>query len=268
MRFAIRNLHASRVNLLMNDYAAGLPSPMAFLGLAESIGRDLGVEHWKARVLPILHSVNVSDGRTKPEMEPKSGTFTPIEIIEDLVGTVDVSLILDLPGCENANDVGSLLVCKRIAGGTIKTIKNKEVRVEPVAHDGSCLKSMPRGYAMVRPDEVERRLISSGDLKQMERIAKILFPEIWAPGHGWIVPVAVGHRLLEDPDTVPKRLRARSPDIPHVFVEPCVGIAELISVRNARLTGLDDDGMADRFWSWCSEGSHVLAHPAYHPHHS
>lgn len=267
MRFAIRNLQASRVNLLMNDYAAGLPSPMAFLGLAESIGRDLGVQHWKARVLPILHSVHVSDGRTKPEMEPKGGVFTPIEIIEDLVGTVDVSLILDLPGCENADDVGSLLLCKRIAGGTIAN-KDKELRVHDVAKDGTCLKGMPRGYAMVRPDEGERRLISSGDLGPIERIARILFPEVREPGRGWIVPVAVGHRLLEDPNTVPKRLRARSPDIPHVFVEPVVGIAELISVRNPRLTDLDDDDMADRFWRWSSEGSHILAHPAYRPHHA
>lgn len=265
MRFAIRNLRASRVNLLMNDYAAGLPSPMAFLGLAETLGRDLGVKPWAARILPILHSVHVSDGRTKPEMEPKSGDFTPIEIVEDLVGTVDVSLILDLPECENADDVGSRILCKRIAGGTIA---NKDLRVDVVARDGSCLKGLPRGYAMVRPDQVERRLISSGDLGQMERIARILFPEVREPGGGWIIPVAVGHRLLEDPGTVPKRLRARSPDIPHVFVEPCVGIAELISVRNARLTGLDEDGMADHFWGWSTEGSHILAHPAYHPHHA
>lgn len=260
MRFAIRNLRASRVNLLMNDYAAGLPSPMAFLGLAESIGRDLGVEHWKTRVLPILHSVHVSDGRTKPEMEAKGGAFSPIEIIEDLVGTVDVSLILDLPGCENADEVGFRILHKRVAGGTIA---NKALRVDVVSDDGSCLKGMPRGYAMVRPDESERRLISSGDLGQLERIARILFPEVRAPGRGWVIPVAVGHRLLEDPETVPRRLRARSPDIPHVFVEPCVGIAELISVRNVRLTGLDENGMTDLFWSLSSNGSHILAHPAY-----
>ncbi len=265
MRFAIRSLRASRVNLLMNDYAAGLPSPMAFLGLAESIGRDLGIEPWASRVLPILHDVHVSEGRTKPEMEPKGGAFTPIEIVEDLVGTVDVTLILDLPGFEDADAVRSRILCKRLAGGTIS---NRVVAVDVVAQDGSCLKGMRRGYAMVRPDQQDRRLISSGDLVQMERIARILFPEVREPGRGWIVPVAVGHRLLEDPDTAPKRRRARSPDMPHVFVEPCVGIAELISVRNARLTSLDDDGMADRFWRWTAEGSHVVAHPAYHPHHA
>ncbi len=268
MRFAIRNIRASRVNLLMNDYAAGLPSPMAFLGLAESIGRDLGVAPWAARALPILHDVHVSEGRTKPEMEPSrknTSLFAPIEIIEDLVGTVDVSLILDLPGVEDADAVRSRILCKRLAGGTIS---NRDVRVDAVAQDGGCLKGMRRGYAMVRPDQQDRRLISSGDLVQMERIARILFPEIREPGRGWIVPVAVGHRLLEDPDTAPRRKRARSPDMPHVFVEPCVGIAELISVRNARLTGLDDGGMTDRFWQWTAEGSHVVAHPAYHPHYA
>ena len=265
MRFAIRNLRASRVNLQMNDYAAGLPSPMAFLGLAESLGRDLGLAHWTSSVLPILHSVHVSEGRTKPEMEPKASAFTPIETVEDLVGTVDISLILDLPGYDSAGEVRSRILCKRIAGGTIS---NRDVRVDVVARDGSCLKGLARGYAMMRPDHDERRLISSGDIDEMERIARILFPEVREPGRGWIVPVAVGHRLLEDPDTTPSRLRARSPDVPHVFVEPCVGIAELVSVRNTRLTGLDDDGMADRFWRWSAEGSHVLGHPAYHPHHA
>lgn len=262
MRFSIRNLRASRVNLQMNDYVAGLPSPMAFLGLAESIGRDLGVKPWEASVLPILHAVHVSDGRTKPEMEPKAGIFGPIEIMEDMVGTVDVSLILDLPGYENAEDLRARILCKRIAGGTIA---NENVRVESVAADGSCLKGLPRGYALLRPDQAERRIISSGDLVQMERIARILFPETREPGRGWIIPVAVGHRLLEDPDTAPKRLRSRKSGVPHVFVEPCLGIAELVSIRNARLTGLDDVGMSDRFWRWSALGQHVLGHPAYQP---
>jgi hypothetical protein len=266
MRFAICNLHASRVNLTMNDYAAGLPSPLAFLGLAESIGRDLGLENWMTEILPILHSVSVLDGRTKPEMEPKSGVFSATEIMEDLTGSVEFSLILDLPGFESASELGSLILCKRLAGGIITN--NKKVSVHVVARDGSCLKSMRRGYAMVRPDEAERRLISSGNLLKMEQIARILFPESREKGSGWIIPVAVGHRLLENPDTVPTRIRVRVPDIPHVFVEPCVGIAELISVRNTRLTGLNDSSMSEYFWKWSSKGQYILAHPVYHPNQS
>lgn len=265
MRFAIRNLRASRVNLLMNDYAAGLPSPIAFLGLAESIGRDLDVEPWKASVLPILHAVHVAEGRTKPEMEVKGGDFRPIEIIEDMTGTVDVSLLIDLPGCENEDAVRNVILRKRIAGGTIS---NGTVRVDPVARDGSSLKGLSRGYAMLRPDQPEYHLMSSGDLSELEQIGQILFPAIREPGRGWIVPVAVGHRLLEDPETVPKRIRARSADMPHVFVEPCVGIAELISVRNARLTALNDVDMSERFWRWSVTDSHILGHPVYHPQHA
>lgn len=266
MMFVAHNLKASRVNLLMNDYAAGLPSPMAFLGLTESLARDLDLDHWKARVLPILHAVHVSEGRTKPEMEPKGESFSPIETVEDMIGTVEVSLLLDLPGCDSSEAVCSRLLRKRIAGGTIS---NRELTVKSVPLGGAALKHMSRGYAMVRPDQQDRRLISSGDLLDMERIARILFPETREPGRGWIVPVAVGHRLLEDPATTPKRLRARSgdPDIPHVFVEPCVGIAELISVRNSRLTALNETDMSDRLWSWHAEGEHVLGHPAYSPIH-
>lgn len=262
MHFSIRNLRASRVNLLMNDYAAGLPGPMAFLGLAEAIGRDLGLAPWSTRVLPILHSVQVSDGRTKPEMEPKGGAFTPVEIMEDMVGTVDVSLILDLPGWEDADAVRARILCRRIAGGTIA---NRDVRVETVAKDGTCFRGLARGYAMIRPDEDERRIISSGDIDRMERIARLLFPDVRDSGRGWIVPVAIGHRLLEDPERVPKRRNARSAEIPHVFVEPCVGIAELVSIRNPRLTTLDAAGLADRLWRWSAEGQHVLCHPLYQP---
>lgn len=65
MLFAIKNMKASRVNLLMNDFAAGLPSPLAFIGLGDAIARRLGLNPWSARTLPILHRVDVSQGRTK-----------------------------------------------------------------------------------------------------------------------------------------------------------------------------------------------------------
>lgn len=148
MRFAIRNLCASRVNLQMNDYVAGLPSPMAFLGLAESIGRDLGVDHWQAKILPILHSVHVSEGRTKPEMEPKGGVFTPIETMEDMVGTVDVSLILDLPGDPRT---GARL--DHSGGRRPSAAREPGYRSETPAYEISghpaCLRRAVRGYRRV-----------------------------------------------------------------------------------------------------------------------
>src|ERR1700757_2700855 len=98
MKFLVTDLAASRVNLLMNDYASGLPSPLAFLGLGAAIAPELGAERWSVGVLPVLHEVAVSSGRTKPEMTPASGRFSPIEIVEDMIGTVRFSMVLDVRG--------------------------------------------------------------------------------------------------------------------------------------------------------------------------
>jgi hypothetical protein len=248
--FLVPNLRASRVNLLMNDYAAGLPSPLALLGLGDMLVRRMGLTPWSARVIPVLHEVTPSTGRTKPEMEPKSGLFSPIEIIEDLTGTVEMSLLLHLPGCERESAIRDALCGASVAGGTIQ---NDRAEVRAVTPDGSAFRGLRRGTAMVRPDQAGRRLISSGDLTPeqpgLAAIARVLFPEERLPGQGWLVPSAVGYRLIEDSDTAPQRVRTRSRSVPHVFAEPVVGVAELISVRNPRLTGLSTSGLSDLFWA-------------------
>jgi len=262
--FVAKNLMASRVNLIQNDYASGLPSPLSFIGLADALIRKLGLAPWSARALPVLHHVAVCKGRTKPEMEPKAGAFTPIETMEDLVGTVEVSVLLDLPGCESDAEVKRVMTGARIAGGLIQ---NDQIDVAAVTPDGSAFRGLRRGYAMLRPDadRPERRKISTGDEETLSEIAHTVFPAEREPGHGWIVPVAAGYRLLEDPGAAPKRIRTRDPNIPHVFAEPVLGIAELVSVRNARLTDLTEEGLRARLWSWDARGDLVLGHPAYHP---
>lgn len=264
--YVIRNIRASRVNLIMNDFAAGLPSPLSFLGLADLIMRNLGLEPWSGRVIPILHQVSVSEGRTKPEMENKSGIFEPIETMEDMTGTVEVSLLMHLPGCESENTLREQIVGRRIAGGLIQ---NENFEVRSVTADGSAFRDLRRGYAMIRPDLAERRFITSGDLTPeqpgLARLAEILFPSERPPGFGWIAPSAVGYRLIEDPATVPQRIRTRSKDIPHVYAEPVVGIAELVSVRNRRLTGMTMSDLDKIFWSWDAREDLILGHPDYHP---
>lgn len=264
--YVIKNIQASRVNLIMNDFAAGIPSPLSFLGLADLIMRNLGLEPWLGRVIPVLHGVSVSEGRTKPEMENKSGVYEPIETMEDLTGAVEISLLMHLPGCESENALRQHLIGRRIAGGVIQ---NESLDVKSVTADGSAFRSLRRGYAVIRPDLAERRFITSGDLTQeqpgLARIAEILFPSDRPPGFGWIVPSAVGYRLLEDPETVPQRIRTRSKDIPHVYAEPVVGIAELVSVRNRRLTGMTMSDLDKIFWSWDAREDLILGHPDYHP---
>lgn len=262
MMFIAHDIAAARVNLLMNDYVAGLPSPLSFLGLGEALVRDLALEHWTARIIPILHSVVLSDGRTKPEMENKSGKYTPVETMEDLLGYVRLSLIIDLPGCDSEARLSESLLSKRIAGGTIQ---NDDIRVESITPDGSSFRSVRRGYALVRPDHqsLEYLQICTGSEDSLSQIAHRSFPTEHAPDSGWYVPLAVGHRLLEDPDTVPKRIRTRCQNTPHVFAEPILGMAEFISVRNPRLSGLTEADLQALFWQWTIQGDLILGHSNY-----
>jgi hypothetical protein len=127
---------------------------------------------------------------------------------------------------------------------------------------------LARGYALIRPLTEDLRVISSGDIADMDRIAKLLFPAERSPGSGWNVAVAVGHRLLEDPKTVPKRLRSRNANIPHVFVEPCVGIAQCVSVRNPILTEASYEDFGAHLWCWHVQDDFVLGHRDYSPRHN
>ena len=264
MLFAVRDLLVDRANLLMNDYAAGLPSPLAFLGLAAAAAPSLDAGRWSIGVLPVMHEVRASQGRTKPEMTPKGGSFRTTEIMEDFVGRVRVSLLLNIPGCEDPHKVGEALGGRRLAGGVIE---NGRIDVQVMPADGRSLAKLSRGYALVVPIRPEQRLISSGTTEGLTAIASLLYQVPREPGSGWLVPVAVGHRLLENPDVVPRRRNTRDPSVPHVFTEPVVGIAELVSVRSPRLTSLDQAGMSALLWRWCAKGEWIVGHPDYHPDH-
>ncbi|MCY4301952.1 MAG: hypothetical protein OXC68_09515 [Aestuariivita sp.] len=262
MIFIAKDIRAERVNLLMNDYASGLPSPLSFIGLADAIVRDLGLTPWSARVIPVLHHVCASVGRTKPEMERKHGAFMPIETMEDLVGTVDLSLVLDIPQCESASDIAGSLMRRRVAGGIIQ---NERIEVDAVAKDGSAFRHLRRGYAMLAPNENEsdKCMTSNGDQSGFAHILEILFPDERLPGSGWFVPVAAGYHLLEDPDRVPERIRRRDSTVPHVFAEPLLGMAELVSIRNRRLTDRTGEHFTALFWSWHVDGDRIVGHQAY-----
>lgn len=262
MKFLVTNLTAARVNLLMNDYASGLPSPLAFLGLGAAIAPEVSAERWSIGVLPILHDVTISAGRTKPEMAPASGRFSPIEIVEDMTGMVRFSMVLDIRCCSDEILVEKALTGRHLAGGVFQ---DREIRVQPVTDDGAALRTVPRGWALIRPEESARRIISRGDTGSLAAIAEILFPAEREAGFGWPMPIAVGHFLLEDPRTAPRRGGTRDPEIPHVFTEPVLGIGELVSVRNRGLTEASREAFDDLFWRWHAEDDWILGHRAYLP---
>ena len=262
MIFLIRDVRVSRMNLRMNDFVAGLPSPLVFLGLADSLIRERKLVPWSAKVIPVLHSVQVYDGRTKAEMTRKNLKFMPAEIKEDITGSVEFSLILNIDGLESELGLGDM-IAKRLIGGGV--VQNNEIKVEVAVRDGSAFRSLRRGFAMVRPDpENPANLrLSMGGANSLTKIVERLFPAERPQGYGWLTPVAAGYRLLEDPRNASLRKGVRRTDVPHVFSEPVLGIAEMISVRNQRLTDLDERNFASYFWKWSTSESFVLGHSVY-----
>lgn len=265
MIFAIKNIKVARANLLMNDFCAGLPSPLALLGFGNAIARRLELTHWSVGVIPVIHRVSASSGRTKPEMQYKGSAFSPVETVEDFTGYISISMLLDIPEFESAADLRDLIPLLRICGGIIQ---NETIDVTDVTSDGSAFRGFHRGFAMVRPSEDRAKITTTGATEELRSFARELFPAERQPGSGWHVPSAVGYRLIEDPQTVPMRSKTRSKTVPHVFAEPMLGIAELISVRNPRLTSLLNDDLTPLFWRWHADGTHVVGHPSFHPSHT
>lgn len=256
MMFALRNITFDRVNLFMNDMTSGLPSPLAFLGLASSIAPDVGCDRWAPRVLPVIHEVTPSRGRTRPELSVKSGRFSTVEIMEDMIGTVRISMILDLPGCGDAALVARALTGIRFGGGSLRSHKN--IRPFAVPSDGSALFKLPRGYALLPHEDAKNHLVRSGS-HNLERLFNALYP--CGKASGWRVPIPAGFHLLEDPETVNPRTGTRNDEIPHVFAEPITSIGEFVSIRNrSRLSSLCEAEFTRKLWSWHCTDKAVLAH--------
>ncbi|MCW3784385.1 type I-F CRISPR-associated protein Csy2 [Defluviimonas salinarum] len=260
MRVLISHMVANRVNLMQNDYCAGIPSPTAFLGLAATISHRLGMGRWSVGVLPILHDVTPSIGRLRPAMEPKSGVYKTVEIQEDMTGQVRFSLLVDFEGLRTPEAVRDAVTGLRLAGGVIFD-DGGPVRATLVPEDAGALRTSRRGYALV-PRICEHKNASAfGDAGSLAEVASELWPENRAENRGWRVPVAIGYRLLGRPGPAPRG--SRDPGIPHVFAEPGVGVGELISVRSRRLGELGPGTFRDLFWSWSVTETHILAHRAY-----
>lgn len=264
MLFLIKNIEVARVNLLMNDLASGLPSPLAFLGLGTSMAISLGLEErkWNVAILPVLHAVYVSEGRLVPEKYFKSGRFETDEIQEGMTGHISCSFFIDIPDCDDEKAVERAFVGKRIAGGDVQNDLSN-IRVEVVASDGGSLPSLRRGYALTSPREKDFRKIAWGNPADLSAVADILFGN--REKAGWHVPAAVGYKLLEDDEYQPSlKEGTRDETIPHAFCDPVVGVSELISIRNPELTALNTDEFRSLFWKWDVKGKFILGHPDYH----
>lgn len=267
--YLVSDLVASRVSLLQNDYAAGLPSPLAFLGLVAAFSEATGHGYYGARVLPVLHSVTPNHGRTRPDFGRKADRFVPQEIPEDLLGHVEFSLFMDLPAPIDAAKISQILIGKRLAGGVIfNRHHGKAFRVTAVAEDGSALRSCRRGRVLIPclRDGVRGHTCfgEADDIRRMRASLSVRKTKD-NPEPGWRVPVAIGYRRITEPDARCIPECARDDWTPHVFAEPGAGVAELVSVRSRLLSQMDAHEFRNLFWFWSVMGRHITAHSSYNP---
>lgn len=267
MRVVITNMKASRVNLHQNHFASGLPPVTAFMGLSACIMHELGFDRHAVRVIPIIHDLYISQGRTRSEMGKKESHWAPQEIPEDMHGTVFFSMILDLPADRDIQDIEACLIGKRLAGGVIfPAVEGKPILIREVAKNGNCFRSLMRGRIIVPLKDMP---ISFGDAGTIWPVtdAYLYNPDV-AEGvisvKGWRVPLAIGYRLIGEINEVPPH-GGRDKVTPHTFAEPGVSVAELVSIRNPKITTADNSTIDDLFFAWSSAGHHITVHQHYNP---
>lgn len=249
----IPDLVAHRVSLIQNDYVSGLPSPFAFLGLVENAGRKARAAPWSLGVIPIIHQINESPGRTKGHAVKSGRATKTLEIVEDIRGSVTFSLLIDLGEGDAEIDVLSRTIRQgRLAGGMIVPLS---ARFSPELIEAEFFRRIKRGRAVL-PMRGQATWSGKGSPDGWFDDAH---PSDRADKPGWRVPLAVRYDHVEEPAT--GRSGTRDSRLKHAFSEPVAGVGELVSPRNERLR--DDDEVRNLMWRYDQKPGSVAAHHFY-----
>ena len=276
MMYAIGPLAVNGANLKMNDLCGGLPSPGGFLGFAGALARQFGLDGWAPSVLPVLHDVQVSPGRIKGGV--RGGKPVPLEVPEDITGAFLATLLIDFPEEVRESELKEAVLSRRLCGGNVfpaadgrrdggrtwaapSDTSARCVRAVSAA-DGSVLSDLPRGYAVVPARELSALPVTNGADAHVETLVDVLHPEDGVRQEaGYLVPVAAGYRLIEEPVPAGARTGTRDAVTRHAFAEPLMTIGEMVSVRSSRLRDLDAEGLRAVSWRWHSAGADRLFSP-------
>lgn len=266
MKVSICGLRAEKARVDHSDLTWGFPSPTAWAGLANAIGRRVTGEDWRTSCIPVIHDQEMRLGRRSPENSGAKGAFSPQGSRPRMEAIIEFSLILTLPdSCEDEDPAalndrisGALTFC-RIAGSPILTAQGRPVRSrlpdgEPLNFEDCAKRSLRRsglGY-MIIP-------YSRGPL--VYRYANELGCLIAASEEGrdegvHLLPALVGYAMISDPEHRP----ASRNGLPHVFAEPVSGLVE--QRLNTRASEISE--AADRGFAFTRRGDEVMVNRAYH----
>lgn len=248
----LSDITASRVSAIQNDFVAGCPGPLTFLGFVGAIAKDMGASPWDFRVMPIFHDVQVSPGRTKPEFRVKSGEYAPDEITEAITAQVRFSVLVDTGDDKDASWFQNALENRKFGGGLAWGGKAIEC-----VDEGRALYRSKRGYAML---PLEGAPVTAGEAGGFDALSAFLFE---TPHAFRVGAASVGYRHIGEVSPPGHRAGVRSPNHPHTFSEPLTSAVRFISIRNPEMTELDTEGLLSRMFAWSYDATQACAHPAY-----
>lgn len=266
--FTVENIYAENVNFLASDYVAGMVSPGALIGLAGAMQMKLcGGSPYKVSVLPLIHEIEFSRGRTLGELrhvdQSVSDATVVTEIPQDMPGLIRFSLIIEMQdGDATEIQVQRFIESARFSGGQVTTDPTAPHRRPTVRrHDGwgdVDIRRLPRGWAVMPLSGP----VAQGD---EEEFLNLLAARQVAMQKGRIVNlVPAGYRMLGF--GAPQLQGARDGKTAHQFAEPLTGLSQTVSSRNPFFRSLSAQDLAAHAWTWSvAPGSPLrLYSPAYH----
>lgn len=269
MRMRIGPFEAVGANLDGNSLCCGVPSPLAALGFADALSRRAGGPPAPdGEACLIIHTAQVSEGQIKPAViSAGKGRIQNAEIPERVIGFVRATLILsNIPEIDE-EDLQDAVPGMRFCGAPIFPARGAtRIPVSILADDNpsTLFGGLPRGFALVpRPDLAPPAFGSADEIDRLcEHLARFEDNAWRRKTPGWIVPVPIGYRALQDVAAAVPRLTSRDPEVPHIFVEDAAGLAEFVSIRRL---AREPELSLDPHWRWSIDrpAGLFLAHPDF-----
>lgn len=228
---SITGLSAERAKIDHSEMTWGFPSPTAWAGLANVIGRLTTGQDWKMTCLPIIHDQKVRTSDQLPEGEIKGNKFTNQEAKTRERAFVDFSLILSLPDEMSVPNEKSLLDAvkrTRLAGSPISVNAGKEPDITVNTEDGASLSFEIAAKTVLSKSGLGYMILpwSGSELfYRYEDEVHALLAQIrnGAADRELLFPAMIGYALITDPKSTPGGRN----DMRHAFAEPVSGLVEM-----------------------------------------
>lgn len=230
----IPRMTVANINLMQTWWLAAAPGPMAALGFAHNLARQLGAQDLGVGI--VHHDLqmlaeNVGTWALQPQQYRAAGFINKQDYAKDghslslqptFKGHLKVSLVIELQGAAvSLEAVEQFLETARYAGGIV----NKTGRPSIYGSLDEARAVIKSGFAVHDRTPWMQEAVDQGQ----DPLDALL--ELTSGGrtkeHPWSQPALLGYAALTE---FAQRLGVRE-DVPHAFAEPLVGLVQYCSVR-------------------------------------